>query len=104
VDSVFHTWSKLYAFVEFQGVGNQCQYEKPMKRTYQCTVVLLTMLTSTIAGAAAVDMVLAPPRDPAQGGTLITLDLYLVNNTELAFPPCRKNAAGNVDRPTGAPG
>ncbi|MBC2712522.1 MAG: phospholipase A [Desulfosarcina sp.] len=67
-----------------------------MKRTFQCAVVLLTMLMSTIAGAADVDMVLAPPQDPVQGGTPIILDLYLNNNTDttivLELPqtlPCR---------------
>ncbi len=53
-------------------------------------------MMSTIAGAADVDMVLVSPQDPAQERTLVTLDLYLVNNTDTTIAqelpqtlPCR---------------
>lgn len=52
-----------------------------MKRCVQYTVVLLTMLMTTIAGSADLEMVLAPPRKPVQGGDAVMLDLYLHNYT-----------------------
>lgn len=52
-----------------------------MKRCVQCAIVLLTMLMTTIAGSADLEMVLAPPRKPVQGGDAVMLDLYLHNNT-----------------------
>ena len=52
-----------------------------MKRCVQCAVVLLTMLMTTIAGSADLEMVLAPPRKPVQGGDAVMLDLYLHNYT-----------------------
>jgi len=52
-----------------------------MKRCVQCAVVLLTMLMTTIAGSADLEMLLAPPRKPVQGGDAVMLDLYLHNYT-----------------------
>jgi len=52
-----------------------------MKRCVQYAVVLLTMLMTTIAGSADLEMVLAPPRKPVQGGDAVMLDLYLYNYT-----------------------
>lgn len=53
-----------------------------MKKHVRCVVVLLMMLMATIVRAADLDMVLAAPQDPAQGGGVVMMDLYLHNNTD----------------------
>ena len=53
-----------------------------MQKHVQCAVVLLTMLMATFAWAADLDMVLAPPQNPVQGGGAVVMDLYLHNNTD----------------------
>ena len=67
-----------------------------MKRFVQCAVVLLTILMTTVAGSADLEMVLAPPQNPVQGGDTVIFDLYLHNNTDAAITrepppslPCR---------------
>ena len=54
-----------------------------MKRCVQCAVVLLTMLMATVAGSADLEMVLAPPQNPVQGGDTVMVDLYLHNLTDV---------------------
>jgi len=42
--------------------------------------LLLTMLLTAVTWAAELDMILAPPQNPARGGDLIVLNLYLHNH------------------------
>ncbi len=56
-----------------------------MQKQVQCAVVLLTLLMTTIAWAADLDMVLVPPQGPAQGGQAVVMDLYLFNRTDAPF-------------------
>ncbi len=53
-----------------------------MQKQIQCAALLMAMLMVTIARAADLDLVLAPPRDPVQGGAVVVLDLYIHNNTD----------------------
>jgi phospholipase A1 len=71
-----------------------------MKRTLQLTAALLIMLLATIGGAADLEMILAPPQPPIQGGTTVILDLYLHNETTATIVrhlplsiPCRIDTA-----------
>ncbi|WP_372677111.1 phospholipase A [Desulfosarcina sp.] len=47
--------------------------------------VVLTLLMTTMAWSADLEMVLTPPREPAQGADTVMLDLYLHNNTPVAI-------------------
>ena len=67
-----------------------------MKRYVQGAVVLLSMLMAAMAWAGDLDVVLAPPDAPVQGGAALVVDLYLHNNTDATishelplFLPCR---------------
>lgn len=51
-----------------------------MQRQIPFAALLMTILLATAAWAAEMDMVLAPPHDPARGGDLIVLNLYLYNH------------------------
>jgi outer membrane phospholipase A len=44
--------------------------------------ILLMVSTTPIAESADLEMVLAPPQNPVQGGETVILDLYLHNNTD----------------------
>jgi len=56
-----------------------------MKRPVQYAVILLTMLMTTITWSADLEMVLAPPQQPVQGGDVVMMDLYLHNNTPVTI-------------------
>jgi phospholipase A1/A2 len=65
-----------------------------MQRAVLCAVMV--MLTAAIAGAADLDVVLAPPKSAVPGGATVVLNLFLLNNTEATIVrdlppsvPCR---------------
>ncbi len=56
-----------------------------MKKLVQSLFILLMVLATTIAWSADLEMVLAPPLIPAQGGDVVVLDLYLHNHTDVTI-------------------
>ena len=56
-----------------------------MKKLVRSLFILLMVLATTIAWSADLEMVLAPPLKPAQGGDVVVLDLYLHNHTDVTI-------------------
>ena len=59
--------------------------ETTMKKLVRSLFILLMVLATTIAWSADLEMVLAPPLQPAQGGDVVVLDLYLHNHTDVSI-------------------
>jgi phospholipase A1/A2 len=59
-----------------------------MKRWLVCCLMLLALSDAICVHAADVDIVLVPSRQPARGGSLLALEIYLHNNTD--FPQVRE--------------
>ena len=56
-----------------------------MKKLVRSLFILLMVLATTIAWSADLEMVLAPPQYPVQGGDTVMMDLYLHNHTDLTI-------------------
>lgn len=52
-----------------------------MKRWLICAGLLLSLIDTARIQAADVDMVLVPPRETVRGGQMVSLEIYLHNNT-----------------------
>ncbi len=75
-----------------------------MPHWIRSALFLLTMLLTSVAWAAEIDMVLSPPEGPIKGGDVVPLNLYLHNYTDdtrtIDLPsslPCRIDISQNTE-------